>query len=155
MQIQASWEFGFLHFYPEIFFIISSFSTFVSKVSYSRIKYILLLAQSRDPIVFHGPGLPPIDAPLKKAIPKRECERIGAHWSAFSRWSPLVLHGNGASWWGYIQYLVHGENRPRLLSIINATDILVEKWRFVNSAHHHTLCDLLLFFVIFMENAFK
>ena len=52
MQIQASWEFGFLHFYPEIFQIISSFSTLESKVSYSGIKYILLLAQSRDPIVF-------------------------------------------------------------------------------------------------------
>ena len=41
------------------FDIISSFFIFVSKVSYSRIKYILLLAQSGDPIVFHGPGLPP------------------------------------------------------------------------------------------------
>ena len=84
MRIRASWEFGFMHFYPAIFYIISSFSTFVSKVSYSRIKqkkkyiyiniyiYILLLAQSRDPIVFHGPGLPSIDAPLKRATPKKE-----------------------------------------------------------------------------------
>ena len=29
---------------------------------------------------------------------------------------------------GYVQYALHGENRPRLLSIYNATDILVEKW---------------------------
>ena len=72
MQIQASWEFGFLHFYPEIFYTISSFSTFVSKVSYSRIKYILFLAQSRDPVGFHGPGLPPSGhrCPIKKGHPK-------------------------------------------------------------------------------------
>ena len=29
---------------------------------------------------------------------------------------------------GYIEYALHGEDRPRLLSIYNATDILVEKW---------------------------
>ena len=29
---------------------------------------------------------------------------------------------------GYLQYFFHGENRPRLLSIYNGTDILVEKW---------------------------
>ena len=45
-------RFGFLYFYPEIVYIISSFSTFV-------IKCILLLAQSRDPIGIRGPGLTP------------------------------------------------------------------------------------------------
>jgi len=45
------------------------------------------------------------------------------------------LDGNGKSWWGYVQYALHGENRPRLLSIYNATDILVEKWDFINSAY--------------------
>jgi len=46
-----------------------------------------------------------------------------------------TLDGNGHSWWGYINYLLHGENRPRLLSIVNSTDVLVEHWRFVNSAY--------------------
>mmetsp|Transcript_9630 Transcript_9630/g.21401 ORF Transcript_9630/g.21401 Transcript_9630/m.21401 type:complete len:467 (-) Transcript_9630:61-1461(-) len=46
-----------------------------------------------------------------------------------------TLNGNGKSWWGYIEYALHGEDRPRLLSIYNATDILVEKWHFVNSAY--------------------
>ena len=41
---------------------------------------------------------------------------------------------------GYLQYFFYGENRPRLLSIYNGTDILVEKWflgsnRFCRPAH--------------------
>jgi|UPI00048B52A5 hypothetical protein len=46
-----------------------------------------------------------------------------------------TLDGSGGSWWGYINYLLHGENRPRLFSLLNATNVLVEKWRFVNSAY--------------------
>lgn len=45
------------------------------------------------------------------------------------------LNGNGKSWWGYIQYALHGEDRPRLFSIDNATDILVENWHFIDSAY--------------------
>ena len=52
-------RFGFLHFYPEIFYFITSFSTFVSKFSYSGMKYILLLAQTRDRMEFRGSGLTP------------------------------------------------------------------------------------------------
>ena len=49
-------------------FILLAHSLHLSlRVSYPKIKYISLLVQSRDPIVFHGPGVPPIDAPLKRA----------------------------------------------------------------------------------------
>ena len=44
-----------------------------------------------------------------------------------------TVDGNGASWWGAIQYLLHREDRPRLLTIKNATDVLVERWNFLQS----------------------
>lgn len=39
-----------------------------------------------------------------------------------------VVDGQGAAWWGIpgIGYLVHGENRPRLLEMASCSDILVE-----------------------------
>jgi len=46
-----------------------------------------------------------------------------------------TLFGSGDSWWGYLQYLIHGEDRPRLISIINATDLLVERWHFLQSPY--------------------
>eukprot|EP00937_MAST-01D_sp_MAST-1D-sp2_P002275 g2275.t1 len=46
-----------------------------------------------------------------------------------------TLYGSGESWWGYIKYLVHSEDRPRLFALLNATDVLVEKWRFVQSPY--------------------
>jgi polygalacturonase len=46
-----------------------------------------------------------------------------------------TLDGSGGSWWGYVKYLVQGENRPRLFSLLNATDVLVENWNFLNSAY--------------------
>eukprot|EP00658_Telonema_sp_P-2_P060320 TRINITY_DN49267_c0_g1_i1.p1 TRINITY_DN49267_c0_g1~~TRINITY_DN49267_c0_g1_i1.p1 ORF type:complete len:461 (-),score=57.61 TRINITY_DN49267_c0_g1_i1:259-1641(-) len=46
-----------------------------------------------------------------------------------------TLNGNGQAWWGYIKYLIRGENRPRLLSIVNGTDVLVERWRFLQSPY--------------------
>ena len=61
--------------YPEIVYIISSFSTLESEISYSGIKYILLLAQSRDPIVFHGPALAPIGCPIKKGHPQKRYQQ--------------------------------------------------------------------------------
>ncbi|CAK0835983.1 unnamed protein product [Prorocentrum cordatum] len=45
-----------------------------------------------------------------------------------------TLFGSGESWWGYLSYLKHGEDRPRLLSIVNGTSMLVERWRFEQSA---------------------
>eukprot|EP00946_MAST-07B_sp_MAST-7B-sp1_P001580 g1580.t1 len=47
-----------------------------------------------------------------------------------------VIDGNGASWWGYYQYLIHREDRPKLLRIYNATDVLVEHWHFRQSPYH-------------------
>lgn len=47
-----------------------------------------------------------------------------------------TIDGNGASWWGYAQYLLHREDRPKLLTIQNATDVLVEHWHFEQSAYH-------------------
>eukprot|EP00948_MAST-09A_sp_MAST-9A-sp1_P003104 g3104.t1 len=46
-----------------------------------------------------------------------------------------TLHGNGQSWWGYIQYLLHGEDRPRLFLMINVTEVLVERWSFLQSPY--------------------
>ena len=40
-----------------------------------------------------------------------------------------TLHGGGEAWWGYLKYLEHGEDRPRLFSLVNATDVRVERWR--------------------------
>ena len=75
MQIQASWEFGFLHFYFEIFYIISSLSTFVSKVSYSGLKnmMIIIIGPYLQKFGFRVDLLAPRSCvPLKRAIPKRE-----------------------------------------------------------------------------------
>jgi polygalacturonase len=47
-----------------------------------------------------------------------------------------TVDGNGESWWGYINYLIHGEDRPKLLTIQNSTDVLVERWHFRQSAYH-------------------
>ena len=64
---KSGWaRFGLLHFYPEIFYYISSFIKFVSKLSYSGIRYILSLAQTRDRMEFRGPGL----TPKLETIPK-------------------------------------------------------------------------------------
>ena len=45
-------RFGLLHFYPAIFQIISSFSTFDAKAYDSAIKYILLLGKMCQSCVF-------------------------------------------------------------------------------------------------------
>ena len=47
-----------------------------------------------------------------------------------------TVDGNGAAWWWEIQYLLHRENRPKLLTLQNATDVLVEDWHFRQSAYH-------------------
>jgi polygalacturonase len=46
-----------------------------------------------------------------------------------------VIFGSGSSWWGYINYLIHGENRPRLFRLLNATDVLIEHWTFTQSPY--------------------
>lgn len=47
-----------------------------------------------------------------------------------------TVHGNGDSWWGYIQYLEYREDRPKLIVIHNATDVLVERWHMRQSPYH-------------------
>ncbi len=49
-----------------------------------------------------------------------------------------VLNGQGAAWWGYINYLIYSENRPRLLHVTNSTNILVENINFINSPYWTT-----------------
>jgi hypothetical protein len=41
-----------------------------------------------------------------------------------------TVDGNGESWWGYVNYLRYAEDRPKLMTIQNATDVLVEHWHF-------------------------
>lgn len=67
---------------------------------------------------------------VKEAIFFANCSRLRLTSSGAG-----TLDGSGGSWWGYINYLLHGENRPRLFSILNATNIVVERWVFKNSAY--------------------
>ena len=55
-----------------------------------------------------------------------------------------VLDGQGGRWWGVpgIGYLVHGENRPRMLSIHNSTRTLVENMYFQNSPYWTFYCNV-------------
>lgn len=48
-----------------------------------------------------------------------------------------LIDGNGATWWGFpgIGYLLIGENRPRLLTISNSQDVLVENLFLKNSPY--------------------
>jgi len=41
-----------------------------------------------------------------------------------------VLDGSGAAWWGipFVGYLIHVEDRPRLLRVSNGTQMMVENW---------------------------
>ena len=52
-----------------------------------------------------------------------------------------MVDGNGASWWGYINYLRYKEDRPKLFTIRNTTNILMEHWHFRQSAYHTTHFD--------------
>ncbi|CAF0775861.1 unnamed protein product [Adineta ricciae] len=46
-----------------------------------------------------------------------------------------IIDGSGAKWWGLVEYLLIGENRPRLLSIYNSTNLLVENILLKNSPY--------------------
>lgn len=50
-----------------------------------------------------------------------------------------TFQGNGAAWWGALNYLVHGENRPRLLEVFDGARIVVERLAFLNSPYWTTL----------------
>ena len=47
-----------------------------------------------------------------------------------------VIDGGGAPWWGYVNYLRYGEDRPKLFTVANGTNILVERWHLRQSAYH-------------------
>ncbi len=44
-----------------------------------------------------------------------------------------TIDGNGKAWWGAIQYLIHGRDRPRLVHIKGSKNVLVENMLFRNS----------------------
>lgn len=46
-----------------------------------------------------------------------------------------VIDGSGETWWGLIKYVEIGENRPRLFSIGNSRNLLVENLFFKNSPY--------------------
>lgn len=46
-----------------------------------------------------------------------------------------TLDGSGAKWWGYINYLVDKENRPRLIEITDSAYILFENILLLNSPY--------------------
>ena len=39
-----------------------------------------------------------------------------------------IIDGGGEPWWGYANYLLHGEDRPKLFTVQNGTSIVVEGW---------------------------
>jgi len=46
-----------------------------------------------------------------------------------------TLDGNGEGWWGYWNYLIIGENRPRMLHVEDAGDLLIENIVFRQSPY--------------------
>ena len=52
-----------------------------------------------------------------------------------------LVFGNGKRWWGAVEYLINAENRPRLLHMRNATDILIDNIYFKDSPYWNVLLD--------------
>jgi len=46
-----------------------------------------------------------------------------------------TLDGQGSYWWGVLGYIKYRENRPRILTIADSEDILIEKLMFRNSPY--------------------
>jgi len=44
-----------------------------------------------------------------------------------------TFDGNGQVWWGAVKYLLHGEDRPRLLRFQKSKNVLFEKIRLIDS----------------------
>ena len=55
--------------------------------------------------------------------------------SSLSGGNKGTIDGSGDRWWGAVEYLLIGENRPRLLSIYNSTNVLVENILLKNSPY--------------------
>eukprot|EP00729_Bicosta_minor_P002821 gene2821-15510_t len=47
-----------------------------------------------------------------------------------------IIDGGGEPWWGYANYLLHGEDRPKLFTVQNGTSIVVEGWHLRQSPYH-------------------
>ena len=47
-----------------------------------------------------------------------------------------IVDGGGAPWWGYANYLLHGEDRPKLFTVQNGTNVVVERWHLRQSPYH-------------------
>jgi hypothetical protein len=46
-----------------------------------------------------------------------------------------TLDGNGKEWWGALTFLVHKEDRPRLMHLVRARNVVVENLMFKNSPY--------------------
>lgn len=64
---------------------------------------------------------------------------LGKRWKnvIFTSSGTGTLDGNGATWWGLagVGYLLHGENRPRMMKLEDSSDILYENVFFKNSPY--------------------
>ena len=46
-----------------------------------------------------------------------------------------IIDGHGSAWWGIVGYLIHKENRPRLMTIESSTNVLIEHILLRNSPY--------------------
>ena len=46
-----------------------------------------------------------------------------------------TLDGNGKEWWGAINYLLHAENRPRLMRLKYSKNLIIENLLLKNSPY--------------------
>ncbi|EGD82886.1 hypothetical protein PTSG_03517 [Salpingoeca rosetta] len=52
-----------------------------------------------------------------------------------------TIDGHGSAWWGAVEYLLIGENRPKMLYIHNASQLLFEHILFKNSPYYHVMAE--------------
>lgn len=76
----------------------------------------------------------------KKSEKVKECIQISdsSNITITSSQERGIIDGQGKNWYGYLNYLIYGENRPRLLKITNSTQILLEKINLINSPYWTT-----------------
>lgn len=52
-----------------------------------------------------------------------------------------TIDGQGKEWWGAIQFLIHQENRPRLILMRNSKNVLIERLFLKNSPYWSFYCE--------------
>eukprot|EP00043_Microstomoeca_roanoka_P003609 m.44775 g.44775 ORF g.44775 m.44775 type:complete len:440 (+) comp12130_c0_seq1:309-1628(+) len=52
-----------------------------------------------------------------------------------------TIDGHGHVWWGAVEYLLIGENRPKMLYIHNASGLFFENILFKNSPYYHVMAE--------------